>query len=195
MKKTEMKKTKKTNEYTCFLCKERTSEYVEYKGKRYHKECVEQKKKNEQEQEEWVDLYEYVFKKVLGYKDGMKMPQYMILRLKGLRDGQFMSNKTVAMQADYSFKVILYTFKAKAIDLRRLESKMDFKDENHRFNTIMKIIENNINDIVIRLEKNKKANQKLDKVDGNELQLDCGKEFKSTKEGEDKIAEKFKNLW
>ena len=152
---------------------------------------------------EWNELYEYVFKEILGYEKGMKLPKYMILRLRGLRDGQFLSNKKTSQNADYSFKIILYTFKAKKLDIIAICGKIEFKDEIHKFNTIMKVIENSINDIVLRINKVKDSNNNLDRVKIDDLQLIASTPLNTEENSEtvtnnkpkNKMAEKFKDLW
>ena len=186
----------KPKEYTCFLCKQKTSEYVEYKNKKYHKECMEKKERMDEEQREWEELYEYVFYKIMRYVDGMKMPRFMVLRLKGLRDGVFISNKNQKSQKHYSYKSILLTFKAKFIDISRAIDTLEFKNEQHKFNYIMIIIENSINDIVIRLKKVYEEQKKIDDIDVEDISLSNDKYEKfENPQKKDKIAERFNNLW
>ena len=182
----------KNKSYVCFLCKTRTSDYVEYKNKRYCKPCLTEKKKLEQEQQEWEELYDYVFFDVLGYTEGMKMTQDMVLRLRGLRNGQFKSNKTHKKYADYSYKIILYTFKAKKLEILQICDKIEFKNESHKINTIMKIIENNINDVVLRMNKKKEVDKKSQDLQISDLTTD--NTYQGNKK-EDKIGKMFKNLW
>ena len=184
----------KQKEYVCFICKNKTQDYTEYNKKKYCPKCFEIKQKQIQEQKEWEELYDYVFFDILGYKKGMKLTRNMILRLKGLKDGQFISSKTAKKQASYSYKIILYTFKAKKLEILRICDKIEFKDENHKINTIMKIIENGINDIVMRMEKKKEIDEKSEKLNISDLSS-SNKYQKQNSNTDDKIGKMFKNLW
>lgn len=116
--------------------------------------------------QDWIALYEYVHDKVMNYDETIKLSKQMVLRLKGMTTGQFMANKKQKTNAQYDYKTILITFKMclPAI-LQGFEgNKTSFKNEMHRFNYAMTIIDNNINDVVMRLEKAKKAEDKTKKI-------------------------------
>lgn len=121
---------------------------------------------NLRKDQDWIDLYEYVKREIMGYTDE-KLSKFMLLRLKGLEKGQFLANKKQTPMASYTFKSILYTFKLCKQDIlvgfRTNNTK--FTDEKHRFNYAMVIIENNINDMVIRLNNAKIAKTKAENVD------------------------------
>lgn len=194
------KEPKPPQAFCCWLCKEKTTDYVLYNSKRYHPHCVEKKKQLEIDQVEWEELYRYVFSDIFGYKQGMKMPPYIIMRLKGLRDGKFHGNKNIQKCADYSFKTILLTFKAKKVDILSMYDRMTFKDESHRMNAVMKVIENHINEIAMRLNRNVETNNKLSSLEICDLQISeesstPTKTEHSTEKQQNKMAEKFKNLW
>jgi len=116
--------------------------------------------------QDWVDLYEYVKKEIMGYTDE-KLPNFMILRLKGLNKGNFLANKKHTPMASYDFKTILYTFKLCKQDIligfRSNNTK--FTGEQHKFNYAMVVIESNINDMVIRLKNAETAKAKAKNVD------------------------------
>jgi len=116
--------------------------------------------------QEWIDLYEYVKKEIMGYTDE-KLSKYMVLRLKGLEKGQFLANKKQTPMANYTFKSILYTFKLCKQDIivgfRTNNTK--FTGEQHKFNYAMVIIENNINDMVTKLNNVEKAKEKAENVE------------------------------
>lgn len=46
------------------------------------------KKDNEQ----WIELCEYVKKEILEYDDNMKFPQYLALKLQGIKRGEHIAN-------------------------------------------------------------------------------------------------------
>ena len=117
----------------------------------------------EQEKKEFNELYEYVKKDILQYPNDVALPKYLVMRLKGLRDGKFIVNKKIKSKADYPYSVIMLTFKfCKSNILRAIETK-NFKNEQMKINYIMVIIENNINDIVLRLKDKEKAEKEAER--------------------------------
>lgn len=116
----------------------------------------------EQEKIDWDNLYQYV-KKILGYDDTMALPKFVVMRLKGLSEGKYYANKKTRSMAQYDYKTIYLTFvycKDKVV--KALQTK-NFKNEQNRFNYIMAIVENNINDVVIKLRNAKKSKQIAEK--------------------------------
>ena len=119
----------------------------------------------EQEKKEFNELYEYVKKDILQYPNDVALPKYLVMRLKGLRDGKFIVNKKIKSKADYPYSIIMLTFKfCKSNILKAIETK-NFKNEQMKINYIMVIIENNINDIVLRLKDKEKAENKIETVE------------------------------
>ena len=152
-------------------------------------EEIDKKEENRQ----WNALYEYVKKEILEYTDDMQLPRFMILRLRGLRNGKFMANKNSKPMASYDYNTILLTFKACKYDILRYTKQGIFKDEQHRFNYIMVIIENNINDIVMRLKNVKRQEKKIDIIDIETIQRDEIAEY--TRKGKETTNKRLDNLW
>lgn len=119
-----------------------------------------------QEKIEWEELYQYVKIDVMGYTNKV-LPKNFILRLRGLSEGKFMANKNSKSQASYTFKEILLTFKLckSKIDECFARNASGFKDEAHKFNTVMRIIESDINNTVLMLSRKKNAEEKADLID------------------------------
>lgn len=149
---------------------------------------------NKQKQEDWLILCEYVKKDIMGYTDDMKFPRFIALRLRGLASGQFMANKKQKPQAEYDYKTILYTFKACKLDIMNgfKSNQTKWKNENHRFNYCMVIIESNINDMVIRLRNAKKAKKQAEGLNLINQENEGATYKKRTKEVENK---KLEDLW
>lgn len=146
------------------------------------------------ENEQWKNLYEYVRSDVLGYTKEMQLPKFMILRLKGLQQGRFMANKNTKPNASYSFYEILLTFKACKLDIQKYtDQKSAFKDEQHRFNYILVIIENNINDIVLRLQNSKQQLKRVESIDVSAIKREVKNEY--TKKSKDIKNSKLNDLW
>ena len=103
------------------------------------------KKMNEKEKQDWEDLYYYV-KNIMGYDENQSLSNTMVLRLKGLSTNKFIENKNVKSTANYSYETILNAFKYSSLDIQRALRTNSFKDEMHRFNYLLKIVEKNIKD-------------------------------------------------
>jgi hypothetical protein len=110
----------------------------------------------------WVELYEYVRSEIMGYTKNIKLPKHLVLRLQGMTKGQYINNKKQKELASYDYKIILITFKfCKSIILQGIaKNKTIFNDENHKINYIMSIIDKEINNVVMRLKKAEKAEEK-----------------------------------
>ena len=96
----------------------------------------------------------------MGYDDNQSLSRNMVLRLKGLANNKFMANNNIKDTADYSYKIILLTFKYCNSSIQRALNNVAFKDESHKFNYILKIVEDNINTVYMRMKKKNKM-QKL----------------------------------
>ena len=156
---------------------------------------MEEKILKKQENTEWLELCNYVFKEILQYETGIKFPRYLALRLRGLHDGQFVANKKQKPQANYDYKIILVTFKfCKYSILQYLGlTREKIKDERHLINTIMLFIENEINNVVSKLNSAKKSEEKTIniKLDNH---VNEGAEYKPKSKNK-KIDKELEELW
>lgn len=112
---------------------------------------------------EWNELCEYVKKEILRYDDNMKFPTYLALKLQGLKKGQNIANNNAKINACYDDYTILCTFKLckKKITDYIDTHESNIKDERHRINLIMKIIEPEINDVYLRIKHKKQSEEKF----------------------------------
>lgn len=124
-------------------------------------------KMTEQEIAEWDELYQYVRKNILGYDENQKVPQYMVIRLKGLREGNYMANRRLPKNANYPYPTILNTFKLCYRDIKYAMSHKSFKNENHKVNYIMAVIESNLNDVYLKMKKKKEEDRAAEKASIN----------------------------
>ena len=127
----------------------------------------EKHKMTDEEQHDWLELCNYVKTKLLQYSNNMKFPKSLALRLKGLSEGKFMANKYILPQAKYSFKTILITCK---ICQPKITKYLQFnsgkiKDENHKINFIMKVLEEEINDVYLRIQAKQRSEKKIQNID------------------------------
>ena len=149
------------------------------------------RKYSNEKQEKWLELCEYVKKEILGYGDEMKFPKPLALRLKGLSKGQFVANKNIKPMANYSFEDILLTFKINKLDiLMAIGDKNKFKDEEHRINYFMVIIEKKLNDTVLKRKKIEKEKAAVENVE-----IQNGRKADYIKKTKAKNNDKFKELW
>lgn len=153
---------------------------------------VPKNKMSQEDIENWNKLYDYVKRDVLGYdeKQGLSRPQ--VLRLKGLLNNKYMANNSIESTADYSFEIILLTFKFCMPDIRRVLHTVNFRDESHKFNYILRIVEDNINTVYLKMKKLEKSKEEAAKQDVSEA-VNYENRFKS-KEIK-KNTNKFDDLW
>ena len=148
------------------------------------------KKMTEKEKQDWESLYFYV-KNLLGYDENQALSSTMVLRLKGLLTNKFMENNNIESTANYSYEVILNTFKFCSQDIQRALRTGNFKDEHHKFNYILKIVEKNINTVYIKMKGAKKAKEEIETVDVSHT-ANYVNTFKSK---EQKKNNKLEELW
>ena len=144
---------------------------------------------SEKDKQDWDSLYFYV-KNIMGYDENQSLSSAMVLRLKGLLTNKFMENNNIKDTANYSYETILNTFKYCYPDIQRALRTCAFKDEQHKFNYILKIVEQNINNVYVRMRNAERAKEEA-KNATVEVPIHTGAEFKPREKKEDK----FSNLW
>jgi len=149
-------------------------------------------KMTQQEKKDWDELYQYIKTEIFEYTN-QALPKYMILRLKGLAEGKFMANKHVKSMAKYEYKHILYTFKINKIKIKEIIKSSKFENEQHKFNTVMLIIEKEINDVVERLNQKVKSEEKIEKIDLTNTMHE-GAVYKN-KSNDKELNKELKELW
>lgn len=148
-------------------------------------------KLSKEELEQWNNLYAYVKKEILMYDDNQNVPSEIVLRIKGLCKGKVIANNATKDNADYSFEILLYTFKlCKSKILSAIYGKT-FQSEISKFVYISKIVEGNINEIYERVTTAKKSQAKMENIKVDSLYHDAA-QYMSTVIKEN---EKLKNLW
>lgn len=147
------------------------------------------KKMSEKDKQDWELLYFYV-KGLLGYDENQALSSTMVLRLKGLLTNKFIENGNIESTANYSYEVILNTFKFCSVDIQKALRTNNFRDEQHKFNYILKIVEKNINTVYMKMKNINKAKEEA-KNTTVEMPIHTGAEFKP----KEKKANKFTNLW
>ena len=152
-------------------------------------ENMAKKKMTEKEKRDWESLYFYV-KNLLCYDDNQALSSTMVLRLKGLLTNKFIENGNIESTANYSYEVILNTFKFCSTDIQKALRTCTFKDEQHKFNYILKIVEKNINTVYMKMKNIQKAKEEA-KNTTVEAPIHTGASFKP----KEKKTDKFSDLW
>lgn len=147
------------------------------------------KKMTEEEKKSWEALYFYV-KNLLGYDENQALSSTMVLRLKGLLTNKFIENNAIESTTNYSYEVILNTFKYCSADIQKALRVNNFKDEMHRFNYLLKIVEKNINTVYVKMKNVEKAKEEA-KNTMVEMPTHTSAEFKPR----EKKKDKFSDLW
>ena len=147
------------------------------------------KKMTEKDKQDWEALYFHV-KRLLGYDENQALSSTMVLRLKGLLTNKFIENKNIESTANYSYETILNTFKYSSFDIQKALKSNNFKDESHKFNYILKIVEKNINTVYMKMKNLETAKEEAKNV-VVEMPTHTGAEFKP----KEKKENKFSNLW
>ena len=114
---------------------------------------------------DWKLLYDYVRYNVLGYDENQSLSRNMVLRLKGLVNNKYMANNKTTDTANYSFAVILNTFKYCSIDIKNALRTHKFTDENHKFNYIIKIVESKLNTVYLRMKESEATRKEKIRAD------------------------------
>lgn len=116
------------------------------------------KKMTKKEKRDWEALYFYV-KNLLGYDENQALSSTMVLRLKGLLTNKFIENGNIKDGANYSYEVILNTFKYCSQSIQKALRTNRFQNEQHKFLYITKIVENNINTVYMKMKNVEKAKE------------------------------------
>lgn len=146
-----------------------------------------------EEKEQFNNIYTFIKDEIFGGYDDRPLPKDLVLRIKGLREGKHYANKKVKSNGQYDYYVILMTFKAFKYEiltgLKRNESK--FKDERHKINYIMAIIDNGIGTIYNKIKNIKNAEDNINRVDIN-TEAETAEYQRKTEEIK---SERLKNMW
>ena len=119
------------------------------------------KKMSAKDKKDWENLYFYV-KKILGYDENQALSSTMVLRLKGLLTNKFIENGNIQDGANYSYEVILNTFKFCSPTINKALKTNSWSNEMHRFNYILKIVESNINNVYLRMKNVQKTKEEAE---------------------------------
>lgn len=148
------------------------------------------KRMTKEDKEAWDNLYEYVRTKVMRYDSNQALSSKTVLRLKGMMNGKFIANNSTKNMANYSYDVVLNTFKYSMPDIQRALGSKSFNSEWHKFLYIMKIVEGNLNDVYMRMKGAERAREEMLKEEPSVVPHKAV-EYKPKKKDKDK----FSDLW
>lgn len=149
------------------------------------------KKMSEKDIQDWDALYQYV-KQILGYDENQSLSTQMVLRLKGLLTNKFMENNNIKDTANYSYETILNTFKYCSPTITKALRTNRFSNEQHRFNFVLKIVEQNINDVYLRMKNVEKAKENAKNINVETINHTSAEYQKKTIETNNKL---LNDLW
>lgn len=122
------------------------------------------------EEKKFRELCSYVKNDIMKYDSNQKLSEYMILRLRGLKDGKFIANNNIPSMANYSYDIILLTFKyVKQHNLDYILSTKKFDNETKKFNYILAIVSNNINSIYNKVKQIKEEQSRAVEIRVDDL--------------------------
>lgn len=126
---------------------------------------VKRKKMSEEEKRDWDKLYFYVHDVIMGYDEKTALDRYFVLRLKGLTEGKFIANNRTKLYGEYTFKEILATFIYCKSEIVKGLTFNDFKDNQHKINYIMFLVELQLNMIRERIRNKVKEEKQIEQVE------------------------------
>lgn len=197
-------------EVKCYHCKQPVvkleaicNSHISGNGKQinryYHQECHENHKNNQLEAKKLDEVCQYIKTEILGIKKEFNVPKLLVERLMGLRSGQYVPKKNSKVHGDnvkgYPYDVILKTVKYKKLELViSLKDQSKFKDDQHRINHVIVIIQNYINDVYWKLKQKEESDKRLESLD-IKINENTQEFKKNTNIKDNKVSNKLKHLW
>lgn len=118
-----------------------------------------------EETKQWQELYEYVRSEVMGYPSSVSLSSRMVLQLKGMRYGQYIHNKKIKANADYSYAMIKEAFEFCKSQIHKAVVSKSFVDEERKFAYLKKIAESRLNTVYRLSKKREQAQEQAQYVD------------------------------
>lgn len=150
------------------------------------------KKMTEKDKQDWDLLYNYVKSNIMGYDKNQALSSTMVLRLKGLLTNKFIENNKIESTANYSYETILNTFKYCSNDIQKALMTNSWKNEMHKFNYVLKIVEQNINNVYMRMKYMQKVKKETENMTLDVMNYVGAEYQRKTKETTNKLLD---DLW
>ena len=148
--------------------------------------------KNIQKDNNWKELCSWVEKNIFNYDDNQKLQKAACLVLQGLKSGQNVANNKCKKYGDYSYEIILMTFKIYKQQILNSIASKNFDSERNKMSYVCEIVRDKINEVYIRYLNVQKSQEKIEQVNTDVITYD-GAEYK--KEENKNKSNKFDNLW
>lgn len=142
----------------------------------------------------WLELCQYVEKEIFNYSSDQKLQRKASLILQGLKKGQCVANNKHDQYGEYSYNVILLTFKACKIKILNALQGKQFASESNKMSYVCAIVRDSINDIHTRYNTYLKLEEKIEQVNTQVITHE-GAEYKTKGKLNKKNEDKFKGLW
>ncbi|MGL6174850.1 MAG: hypothetical protein ACRC1P_09635 [Cellulosilyticaceae bacterium] len=126
-------------------------------------ECYDKVMKARNDKIEHDKCYDYIRYQILQYPEGRLLPTHIRNRLTSLTQGKY-QHRGKLIDRVYTYEQIYNTLLVSKGNIQKGMRANEFKDDSHLSNYIFSIIINNINDVVLRMERKIKADEKLDTV-------------------------------
>lgn len=120
------------------------------------------------EYQKFDKLYQYIRSEIMKYPNDSEnkkaLTRNMTMRIKGLRKGQYFLHYNNNEIAEYTYDVILATFRLYKREIEQGFSRNSFVNDDHKFNYAMKIVESNINNVIDRIHHIKQEKIKKEQL-------------------------------
>lgn len=148
--------------------------------RKLHIDCVPELVKNMTfereylvEETDWRKCYEK-FRELLGYSSNDSLPNFAVMRIKGMRVGKFTPNgtNTTSLKGGHSYDVILKTLMFCASDIRYAVATVNFKNEQHKINYCLRIVADKLDWMENKMESKKRTDEvmkSMEKEDWNNV--------------------------
>lgn len=153
------------------------------------------KKKMTEEDKRLFDMICQRFKNdIMKYDENQSLPRYLILRIKGVAEGKHIANNLIEDKANYGFDVVLNAMKASKPAIDYAIKTVNFENEQHKINYIMKIIEGNLNDVYKGMQRVKESAMNAERVDTEKI-LGAVIEYNPNEDNQKKKSRVAKDIW
>lgn len=153
--------------------------------------AVQEKRINKNQ--EFYDLCEYVEKEIFGYDENQKLKQPSCLQLRGLINGKESGWYEVNGVSNYPIKCVLIAFQINKNKILNSIRGKDFKSEISKMRYICAIVQNDINDVYMRLKDIERNENKIETLDTDILFNNSGSTYQ--KKTEELKNKRLNELW
>lgn len=151
----------------------------------------ENKKTKDDKDKIYFDKCYDMIKSLYGYDENQILTRFTVLRIRGIVNGKFCANNNCLNIAKYSYEILYYTIIFCKNSIVYAIKNNNFKNESHMTNYIFKIIENNLNDIYMRMKYAEQNKKEIDNIDTTVINTSESNYHSKNKND----VNKFNELW